>query len=75
MDKITPSLEAATAATAKGTSTGYVSVSISGIITHMHYVRGGLTIPAPAFLDISRVVCSRAQRCLENLHLRWVGQG
>ena len=40
MDKITPSLEAATATTAKGTSIGYVSASVSGIITHMHCVRG-----------------------------------
>lgn len=75
MDKITPSLEAATAATAKGTSIGYVSVSISGIRTHMRCVRGGLAVPAPAFLDVSGVVHSRAQRCLEDLHLRWVGQG
>lgn len=75
MDKITPSLEAATATTAKGMSIGYVPVSILGLKTHVHCVRRGLTVPAPASLDLRRVVCSWAQRYLENLRLKCVGQG
>lgn len=36
MDKITPSREAATVTTARGTSIGYVPVFVLGISTHMH---------------------------------------
>ena len=61
MDKITPSLEAATATTAKGTSIGYVPVSVLGIITHVHCVRGGLTVSAPVFLNVSRPICSKPE--------------
>lgn len=85
MDKITPSREAATVTTAKGTSIGYVPDFVLRITTHVYLCvqEASLFPPQPLWTLVgprwgvnSQVLCCGAQMAGQRIHISgWLGQG